>query len=177
MAAAQPAEAEVLDFTAIFDGDVRQCNPLQTNCALVQYASTLAWMAGELGWPDQATEWHTEAERRAEKIRELCWNEDEGFFFEYQYVQGRQLPYWSLAAYWAMWAGVATREQADRLVAHLHRFEHAHGLAQTDRAYPSPHPEYPALQWDYPHGWATSQRAAISTLSIFFSRKVKKARR
>ena len=161
------AEAEILDFTAIFDGDVRRCNPLQTNSALVRYANTLAWMAGELGWAEDAAEWRAEAERRAEQIRNLCWNEDEGFFFEYQYVNGKQLPYWSLAAYWAMWAGVATREQAAKLVAHLHRFENAYGLAQTDRAYPSPHPEYQTLQWDYPHGWPPSQMIVVEALQKY----------
>lgn len=36
------AEAETLDFTPIYAGDARACVPLQTNCALVRPAKTLA---------------------------------------------------------------------------------------------------------------------------------------
>lgn len=161
------AEAEVLDFTAIFDGDVRKCNPLMTNCALVLYARTLAWIAGELGWPDESEAWKSEADRRSQKIREYCWDDEKGFFFEYQYEKGERLPFWSLAGYWAMWAGVATSRQAERMVRNLHLFEQPHGLSQTDQAYASPHKEFHVLQWDYPNGWPPSQIVVIDSLEAY----------
>lgn len=161
------AEAEVLDFTAIFDGDVRKCNPLMTNSALVHYAKTLAWMAAEIGWQDEAKEWQEEADQRTSKMRELCWNDEKGFFFEFQYEKKEQLPYWSLAGYWAMWAGIATSEQSEQMVENLHRFEKPFGLPQTDRIYPSPHPEFDALQWDYPNGWPPSHIVVIDALEAY----------
>jgi alpha,alpha-trehalase len=161
------AEAEVHDFTAIYAGDVRQCVPLQTNCALVRHAQTLAWMAGEIGWHEESREWQAEAERRAGLIRLYCWHEAQGFFFEYQYEQRKQLPFWSLGAYWVMWAGVATAAQADRLVSHLVKFEHAHGLSQTDQSYPSPHAEFNALQFNYPNGWPPFQIVVIEALEAY----------
>jgi len=161
------AEAESLDFTAIYNGDIRKCNPLMTNCALTLYAKTLSWMAGEIGWQQEAESWQQEAERRAEKIRELCWNEEKGFFFEYQFEEEKQLPFWSLSGYWAMWAGVATKEQATKMVKNLARFEQHYGLPQTDRAYPSPHPEFNALQWDYPNSWPPSQIVVVNALEAY----------
>ncbi len=161
------AEAEVHDFTAIYAGDVRQCVPLQTNCALVLHAQTLAWMAGEIGWHEESRAWQAEAERRAALIREYCWNDEHGFFFEYQYEQQKQLPFWSLGAYWTMWAGVATAAQAEKLVKHLTRFEQAHGLSQTDQPYPSPHPEFSSLQFNYPNGWPPFQIMVIEALEAY----------
>ncbi len=161
------AEAEVLDFTAIFDGDIRKCNPLMTNCALVRYAKTLSWMAVEIGWHEDARKWEKEAERRADKIQELCWSEKNGFFFEFQYEKKEQLPYWSLAGYWAMWAGIATEEQAEKIVANLDHFEQPFGLPQTSQVYPSPHPEFENLQWDYPNGWPPSQIIVIDSLEAY----------
>ncbi len=161
------AEAESLDFTAIYEGDIRKCNPLMTNCALVRYAKTLSWIADEIGWKEEAKRWEKEAEQRAEKIHEFCWNEDSGFFFEFQFDKKAQLPYWSLAGYWAMWAGVATEEQAEKMVQNLERFEKPYGLPQTDRVYPSPHPEFEALQWDYPNGWPPSQILVIDALEAY----------
>jgi alpha,alpha-trehalase len=150
------AEAEILDFTAIFEGDVRKCHSIQINCALVQYAKTLAWMADLLGWSEDAVFWQQEAEERSKAIQSLCWDDDHGFFFDYHHVRGERLPYWSLGAYWTLWAGLATREQAERLVEHLERFLTPYGATQTDTVYPSPHPEFDVLQWDHPNGWPPS---------------------
>lgn len=161
------AEAESLDFTPCYDGDVRSCVPLQLNCALVRFADNLAWMADALRRPEDAEIWNRLAAQRRELIRNLCWDNTQGFFFEYQYVRGERLPYWSLAAYWVLWAGVATEQQAARLVSHLDRFLHCGGLAQTDRAYPSPHPEFGWLQWGYPSAWAPSQIVVVEGLDRY----------
>lgn len=147
------AEAEVLDFTSIFGGDIRQCTPLLTNCALVSYAKTLKWMALEIGLKEESRMWKQRAAERSSRLNALCWDENKGFYFEYNYLKEQKLPFWSLAAYWCMWAGIADKNQAKKLVQNLERFEHRFGVAQTDKAYPSPHAEFEHLQWDYPAGW------------------------
>ncbi len=161
------AEAESLDFTACFDGDIRKCNPIQLNCALVKYASALEWLALELGWDDEARVWGMMAETRAEKIRELNWDAKERFYFEYQYEKGVRLPFWSLSAYWTLWAGVATKQQAAQLASELRRFEHPFGLAHTDVAYPSPHPEFDWVQWGYPCGWPPIHLMVVEGLDAY----------
>jgi alpha,alpha-trehalase len=161
------AEAESMDFTAIYDGDIRRCNPLQTNCLLVRYARNLSRLADIIGWTDQAQHWRQEAQARSRLIRDLCWDESHGFFFEYQYATGRKLPYWSLAAYWTLWADVADENQIDKLVSNLRFFEKDHGVVQTREKYPSPHPEFENLQWDYPSGWPSFQIIIYDVLVKF----------
>jgi alpha,alpha-trehalase len=158
------SEAECLDFTACFDGDIRRCTPIQTNAALVRFARALEWMALELGWSEEADVWSLMAEERSRLMREFLWDKNQGFYFEYNYEEGRLLPYWSLCAYWTMWAGVATRQQALQMVRHLKRFEHPHGLAHTDVAYPSPHKEFSWVQWGYPCGWPPDHMLVVEAL-------------
>lgn len=148
------AEAETgLDFCAIYGGDVRRCVPLILNCALSRTLTVLAWAAQRLHLEEDAAHWRDEEAARRERIRTLCWDEEAGFFLEYDFVSGERLPYRSLCAYWTLWAGVASAAQAERLVARLPDFEARYGLAFTDRVYPSPHPEFSALQWQHPAGW------------------------
>lgn len=162
------AEAEAgADFTPIWGGDVRRCVPIQTNAILVSYAQVLEWMAHRVGRGDQAQRWRRDWQRRGELLRRYCWDDDAGFFFEYDYVAGKRLPYWSLCAYWTMWSGIATRRQAARMVAQLRRFEHPYGLAYTDRIYPSPHPQFDWLQWEYPTGWPPMHMMAVRALQRY----------
>lgn len=147
------AESEALDFFAGFDGDVRHCAPLITNCLLVNYARVLAWIAEQLERPVEATRWNILADERTDLIHRHCWDDELGFFLEYNFVKQQRVPVLSLCAYWAMWAGVTTPEQNARLAQNLARFEHPHGLAMTDRDYGSPHPEFTWVQWSYPAGW------------------------
>ncbi len=162
------AEAETgLDFTAIYGGDVRECVPLLTNCALVRYADAVAEIAEALGDAGSAEAWRAESEQRAGHIRDLCWDERAGFFFEYNFVTEKRLPYRSVCAYWTLWAGVATPEQAAALVARLGRFEMDYGLSVTDRAYGSPHPEFRHVQWAHPLGWPPLQIIAVEGLDRY----------
>ncbi|MEO7223722.1 MAG: trehalase family glycosidase [Devosia sp.] len=148
------AEAESgLDFCALFEGDIRKCVPIALNCQFVRYCEVLGLIADKLGCEEDADEWRYLAQARAQRVRDLCWNEEEGFFFEYDYVDERQIPVWSLCAYWTVWANVATVTQTRRVADHLSRFEQPRGLTVTDKLYPSPHPEFPVLRWAYPYCW------------------------
>jgi alpha,alpha-trehalase len=188
------AEAEVgLDWTPIYGEDVRRCVPLVTNCALVRYGRILSLIAEELGESEAARKLASDAERRARLVRKYCWNDEIGFFLEYDYVAERQLPFISNSAYWTLWSGVATRAQARRLVANLHWIEQPFGLATTDVDYPLPHPpsDYGEtwsvtadgativdseiaivggrgqLQWMYPAGWAPMHVVTVEGLDAY----------
>jgi alpha,alpha-trehalase len=155
-----------LDNTPVWGADVRDCVPLILNCALVKYADDMAWMATTIRRTEEVGYWVAESRRRAALIRRLCWDGGQGFFFEYDYQQGSQLPYWGVYAYWALWAGVATRAQAARLVQQLARFETPYGLAETDQAYPDPTGLGNQL-WMYPLGWPPSQMNAVEGLDRY----------
>jgi alpha,alpha-trehalase len=155
------------DVTALFDGDIRQGTPLITHCALVKYARVLSWMAQELGERAEAMRWQMEAKERTQRIQDLCWNEEAGFFFEYDDEKQQQLPYWSLGAYWTLWAAIATEEQSHRLAEHLVRFEQPYGLTVTDKQYASPHPQFEWVQWGYPTGWAPLHMITVDGLDAY----------
>jgi alpha,alpha-trehalase len=162
------AESESgLDFFSGFGGEIRECNPLITNCILVNFTGNLRWMAEELRYPVEAAAWKEETERRTKLIRELLWDAEAAFYFDYNFVTEKRIPVWSLNAYWTMWAGIATRAQAVSLVEHLPKFQFAHGLAMTDRDYPSPHPEFGWLQWNYPSGWPPFQVMVAEALQKY----------
>lgn len=155
---AEDAECETgLDFTPIFAGDVRRCVPLHINVALVRYAQVLGALADRFGWHDKAVAWRRQADVRAARINQYCWDDKEGFYFEYDYVAGKRLPCYSLNGFWPLWGGIASREQARRVLDHLKLFDHPYGLTFTDRDYPNPHPNYPALEWAYPEAWPPQQ--------------------
>ena len=187
------AEAETgLDWTPIYAGDVRRCVPLVTNCALVRYAEVLAAIARTLGETKDAKCFAEEATGRAALIRKFCWSEAQGFFLEYDFVAGKQLPCLSDCAFWTLWAGVASAGQARQLVRNLKRIEQPFGLSCTDKTYslPTPTVDYgpvcrlrpdgtPAtnegaslggaepMQWMYPAGWAPSHVIAVEGLDRY----------
>lgn len=158
------AEAEITDFSACFDGDVRKCNPVMINSALVNFAQNLAWIAEKLNRKNEIEKWKQEAEDRKKTIHNFCWNEETGFFFDYHFESNRLLNYWCLTGYWPLWAGVASQDQAKKMVKNLEKFETDFGLLQTDIAYPSPHPEFEWVQWGYPSGWPPMQIIIVEGL-------------
>jgi alpha,alpha-trehalase len=146
-----------LDFTPIFDGDIRRCVPIHVNVSLVRYAQVLSWLATRFGWHEKATLWKKEADQRAERIQQYCWDDKEGCYFEYDYVRKKRLPYYSLNVFWPLWAGIASKEQARQVVEHLKLFDRPYGLTFTDKHYPSPHHEYEFNEWAYPEAWPPQQ--------------------
>jgi alpha,alpha-trehalase len=162
------AEAESgLDFTPIFGGDIRRCVPIHVNACLVRYAGVLAQLAELLDWPDQTARWLQDAKDRSRRINELCWDEKEGYYFEYDFERKARLPHFSVMPLWLLWAGVASAEQAERVRAHLPRFDQPHGLSVTAEAYPSPHPEYKVNQWAYPAAWPPLLIIAVEGLDRY----------
>ncbi len=152
------AEAEAgLDYTPIFDGDIRHCVPIHMNCALVRQAQVLCSLAERFGWQERAARWRKEADERAQHINQYCWDDSKGCYFEYDYVRKIRLPYYSLNAYWPLWVGIASPSQAQRMVGHLKLFDRSYGLTFTDKDYPNPHPQFKALEWAYPECWPPQQ--------------------
>lgn len=124
------------------------------NALLYKYEADLGRAMGE--------EWATRAERRKGLINRFCWNERRGMFFDYDFVLGRQSEYESVTTLYPVWAGLATPEQARRLVdGALPLFEVAGGLvAGTRTSRGEVTPERPQRQWDYPFGWPPHQMLA-----------------
>lgn len=167
------AEAETgLDFTTQFEGDVTKTNPVLINSALVVVARTLAEMATELGDTAAAQQRAAEADRRAALIREFCWSEERGLFMDYRFDQQRHVDTIGASAYFALWAGVATPEQARRSAEALPLLLEPYGLATTEA--PSPGADstryalpYEDLQWTHPANWPPLSIIAVQGLDRY----------
>ena len=164
----EAAECEAgLDFTSIFGGEITHCVPIHVNCALVRQAQVLALLADRFGWRDKAERWKKEAEDRAHRINQYCWDDKQGCYLEYNYVRKSRLPYYSLNAYWPLWAGIASKSQAQRVADQLKRFDQPFGLTFTDKTYPNPHPRFGALEWAYPEVWPPQQIIVAQALERY----------
>ena len=156
------AEAETgLDWTSLYDGDVRRTVPLVVNCALVRYADVLSTLAESLELPAEAAAWRSNSDERAALIRSTCWNADAGFFYDFDYLRGRFVSNAGATGYWPLWAGVATADQARACAAFLPRLLHPYGITTTETA-PQRSPfgdllDIADLQWTHPAGWPPLQ--------------------
>jgi alpha,alpha-trehalase len=125
--------------------------PVDLNSILYAREMDFAATAQILGQPKRAERWRQRAAERGKTMRELMWDEGEGFFLDYDWVNRVRNPHVSLAGFYPLWAGVATEEQAHRMVAKwLAKFELPGGLVTSFE-------EKAGRQWAYPNGWAPLQ--------------------
>lgn len=157
------AEAESgWDMTTRFNRRCLDFLPVDLNALLYKYEIDFAAAADILGEAEEAKSWRSLAKKRQKTVNELMWDEGRQFFFDFDFVRYAPGKEWSLAAYYTLWAGLATPAQASALAGHLRRFEHAGGLTATAR--PQRHSEDVSAQWCHPNGWAPLHWIAIQGL-------------
>ncbi|KAI0342674.1 trehalase-domain-containing protein [Trametopsis cervina] len=106
-----------------------------------------------------SAEWFERAEWRRATIDKYCWNESKGLYFDYDTVQEKQSLYESVTAFWTLWAGCASEEQAWKLLSQsLKKFEVLGGLVSgTEESRGKISLDRPNRQWDYPYAWPPHQ--------------------
>lgn len=73
-------------------------------------------------WPKSTSkkqtsaEWFARAEFRKQQIDKYLWNEGAKLYYDYDTAKKRQSRYESVTAFWALWAGCASEDQALKLV-------------------------------------------------------------
>jgi alpha,alpha-trehalase len=156
------------DFTSRFYNRCDDFLPIDLNVLLFKYERDFAKIASILGDREEELYWRDRANKRKQEVNRLMWDDKAGFFFDYGYRFERISNFYSLAGFTPLWAGLASREQAAKMVKQLKRFETDHALTITDKeslARPidlsSIQKRYhPAIldiikpkQWDYPNSW------------------------
>ncbi|SCU81863.1 LAFA_0C07624g1_1 [Lachancea sp. 'fantastica'] len=122
-----------------------------------------------LGEKTEVSYWKEQAAKRKERINRYLWDEETGFFYDYHIKFKEKITYESATTLWALWAGVATKEQAARMV-HLAipKLEMLGGLVScTEQSRGEVSIERPTRQWDFPFGWAPHQILAWKGLSKY----------
>jgi alpha,alpha-trehalase len=103
--------------------------------------------------------WEQKANSRKEKLNELCWNEQAGMYFDYDFVANKQFPFEAATTFFPLWAGLCNEEQANKLLKiALPQFIKTGGITGSTRASAITFSENDLQrQWDYPFGWAPHQ--------------------
>jgi alpha,alpha-trehalase len=145
--------------------------PVDLNCLIFHLEQTLAevyQLNGEIG---KAKQYYSSAEKRKEAIQKYCWNENQGFYFDYDAEESRQKQSKSLAGVFPLFFNIATEVQAKRIAVIIEdEFLKPGGLVSTL--------ETTGQQWDAPNGWAPLQWTTITGLENYgYSKLAKKIAR
>lgn len=150
------AEAESgWDMTPRFGRKALNFVPVDLNSLLYKYEADFAKYYRKIGNIRKAAQWEVAAEHRKATMDELMWSNLRGLYYDYNYAKEKRGTVSSLAGFYPLWAGMATKQQAEHLVKALRRFENRGGLATTDVQQLSQFvPGAVPTQWAYPNGWA-----------------------
>jgi len=151
------------DMTSRFNELCLDYIPVDLNCCLYKYETDLAKIYSLLGDRKKSNTYARNAALRRKKIMKFHWNEKKEFFFDYYVPAKKQSNFYSLAGFYPLWAGVITKEQAQKMVKALKRFEYKGGLANTQKE----HLSKIFKQWDWPNGWANQQYIVIKGLLTY----------
>jgi alpha,alpha-trehalase len=130
-----------------FSVDIIHYAPVCLNSLLYQMELDLAQINEELGNETQAQPWRDRAIQRRQTINQLLWDETAGLYLDYNFRTNQRNHYEFATAFYPLWVGLASIEQAQRIVEeHLPHFEAPGGLLTSTRV--------TGCQWDAPFGWA-----------------------
>lgn len=139
-----------------FGSATHHYSPVCLNSLLYKTETDMEKIGTLIGKPSEAKAWRDRAETRKLRMQQYLWDGDRGFFFDYDFTNGKRSSYRYLTTYYPLWAGLATPEQAAAVVKNLPVFEQPGGLGMS--------PENSGAQWDYPYGWAPVELLAIQGL-------------
>jgi alpha,alpha-trehalase len=125
--------------------------PVDLNALLYQMERDLQMLTEAVGDPNRAAQWAARAEAREANFTNIFWDEEAGIFLDYDFSCGASDPTPTLAGFYPLWVGLATEEQAHRIVEEwLPRFQQTGGLVTSLDS-------QEGRQWAWPNGWAPLQ--------------------
>lgn len=157
------------DMTSRFYSRCNEFLPVDLNSYLYKYETDFAEAAKILENKDDFDYWIKKAKERQIEINKYMWDEHTGFFYDYGYYYKRLSKFLSLAGFAPMWAGLATADQAERMIKKLPKFETKYGLAITAKESLAHQIDLSKIQtrfrsviesiikpkqWDYPNIWS-----------------------
>jgi len=130
--------------------------PVCLNSLLYKTEKDLEQISVWLGHGDDAKKWNNRADDRKKLITHYLWNDEQGLFFDFNFMTKRMSKYEYATIFYPLWAGLATPEQAKAVVKNLKGFERPGGLPMSV--------EETGAQWDLPYGWGNIEMVAIDGL-------------
>lgn len=146
--------------------------PVDLNCLLYHLEMTIAETYQLMYQPLLARKFQRNADKRMHAIMKYLWDEEEQFFVDYDFREGKSTGRVSLAGVFPLYTKLATPAQAKAVAARIEKdFLKKGGLVTTLIEN--------GQQWDSPNGWAPLQWVAIQGLREYgygrLADKIKKA--
>lgn len=85
-------------------------------CYLYRELKAMAIISGKLGMPAEQAHYEAHARKLKKLINTVFWDNKDGFYYDRNEKTGKLIHVKSVAGFFPLWAGVATPEQAHRLV-------------------------------------------------------------
>ncbi len=139
-----------------FSVDIVHYDPVCLNSLLYEMERETGEILHTLGRNDEAGKWRRRAADRSTRINSLMWDEKDGLYYDYNFVDRKVRRYPFLTTFYPLWAGIASPQQAARVDANLHLFEKPGGLQTSCIVSGS--------QWDAPFGWAPLELITVEGL-------------
>jgi len=134
--------------------------PVDLNCLLYHLESLIAESHEVLNNSEASYQYRALAEKRKQVIQKYFWNEEQGFYFDYDTATGAQTEIFSLAGLAPLFFNIASADQAKRVAAVVkEKFVKTGGVVATL--------ETTGQQWDAPNGWAPLQWMTIVGLENY----------
>ena len=131
--------------------------PIDLNCLLFHLEKTLSEAFSLKMDAENAVKYSILAQNRKEAIQKYCWDETQGFYFDYDFVENLTKKRFTLAATYPLFFGISTKKQAEKVAQILaEKFLKKGGLLTTLTN--------TGQQWDAPNGWAPLQWIAFKGL-------------
>ena len=134
--------------------------PVDLNCLLLHLEKTIAEAYQLAGNNESTKKYNVLAEKRKSAIQQYCWNQEYGFYLDYDFIEGKQKQTLSLAASFPLFFKIADDKQA-KLVANMikEKFIMPGGAVTTLTT--------TGQQWDAPNGWAPLQWVTVVGLENY----------
>lgn len=94
----------------------RICKGVDLNCYIYRELLALASLADRYDEPKDAAECRKKAAKLKATIQKRMWDQTDGFYYDIHVKTGRKMRVRAISGFAPMWAGIATPEQAKRLV-------------------------------------------------------------
>jgi alpha,alpha-trehalase len=134
--------------------------PVDLNCLLLHLEEKISAGYQHLKNEKISRRFSEAAEKRRQAIQKYCWNEEEGFYFDFDTNTGKKKNIFSLAAVYPLFFKLASEDQAKKLVQVIEKqFLHDGGLVTTLQT--------TGQQWDAPNGWAPLHWITIIALEHY----------
>lgn len=164
------------DTTHRFDDRADEFLPVGLNSLLYKYEMDFAdvidadfggKLPGVKGETAHADYWRRQARLRKKAMMALMWDDQRGFFFDYDFVRKQRSTYISATGLYPLWAKLldpgqgADRERVRRIIAYAReKLEERAGLAASAEESVASARTHDVRQWDYPYGWPPEQMLA-----------------